>query len=59
MPLYSYECTDSKCYGRQRELRAVADRHIAPTCYCGKQMKLRIEPVAGVVKNPAVPKATR
>lgn len=58
-PLYSYECVDPKCYGRQQELRPVEERHRAPQCYCGKAMQLRIEPVKGFVKNPAVPKAAK
>lgn len=58
MPLYSYRC---KACGWQREdMRKVDERHDGPQCdRCRQLMRLEIDPVAGVVKNPAVPKGSR
>lgn len=58
MPLYEYECVT--CDTRREDMRTVAERGLGPTCdRCRKPMSLVVSPVAGVVKNPAVPRATR
>lgn len=59
MPLYSYECPRADCFGTQTELRKVEQRHDAPQCYCGEPMVLKVDPVKGFVKNPAVPKGSK
>lgn len=58
MPFYQYEC--AKCEHRRGDVRTVAERHDGPTCdVCKAQMKLVVTPVAGIVKNPAVPRSRR
>lgn len=56
MPLYAYKCP--RCEAQCSELRAVKDRADGPLCYrCGQwKMDPIITPVAGIVRNPAVPK---
>lgn len=56
MPLYDYKC--GICPSAERyAMRKIADRYIGPKCYrCGLNMHLIVSPVAGIVKNPAVPK---
>lgn len=58
MPLYSYQCTKPKCPGGIEAMRTVEARYIAPDCQlCGSPMKLEVQPVYGVVRDPAVPKS--
>lgn len=55
MPLYSYECPP--CNMTRYEMARIEDRHNGPKCYrCAREMKLILSPVAGVVRNPAVPR---
>lgn len=55
-PLYQYKCPN--CGRQQEDIRCVADRQDAPQCHrCKQQTILLISPVAGVVKNPAVPRS--
>lgn len=55
VPTYEYAC--SSCADRTLDLRRIEDRAKGPPCSKGHgPMKLVISPVAGVVKNPAVPK---
>jgi len=57
-PLYDYRCED--CENGRQDMRTVAERHDGPKCdFCSGQMKLVISPVAGVVKNPAVPRRSK
>lgn len=57
MPLYTYEC--SLCEWRRTDMRLIAERNDGPTCdICGEEdMKLVINAVPGIVKNPAVPRS--
>lgn len=57
--VYVYWCGLCKC--RMDCVRTVDRRYKdAPKCsICGARMKLVIQPVAGVVKNPAVAKGNR
>lgn len=58
MPLYEYRCT--RCNGGTLEMRKIEERHDAPECWtCKRPMRLRVTPVAGVVKNPAVPRSPK
>lgn len=58
MPLYSYTCAD--CDRTRQEMRLIADREdVLPCESCGQPMKLEISPVAGIVKNPAVPRGSK
>lgn len=58
MPLYSYHCGDCDC--GKVEARTIAEREDAPKCdRCGQSMKFEIDPVVGIVKNPAVLKNGR
>lgn len=59
MPLYSYKCPKPKCLGTHAELRTIEERHDGPLCHCGTKMELQIDPVRGIVKNPAVPQGRR
>lgn len=53
--IYVYVC--SKCKDRCEESRRVDLRSIGPKCQdCNVEMELEIQPVNGVVRNPAVPK---
>lgn len=56
MPLYEYECP--KCKAQTQEMRCIVDRDNGPPCYrcSNNRMDLVVSPVAGVVKNPAVPR---
>ena len=56
MPLYTYQCPN--CGAQRNEMRTVEDRNNGSRCYrsCKAKMVLVITPVAGIVKNPAVPK---
>lgn len=55
MPLYEYIC--AKCKSGQEAMRTVEAREIAPECFfCKVPMALIVSPVAGIVKNPAVPR---
>jgi hypothetical protein len=56
MPLYLYTCP--RCEWTRTEMRTIEKRQDAPRCdRDGKKMVLTPTPVAGVVKNPAVPKS--
>lgn len=58
MPLYEYACIS--CRRKKTVMNSVEDRRRnAPTCQCGSWMRIQISPVAGRVKNPAVPKRSR
>lgn len=58
MPLYAYHCLP--CVLAVLEMRTMDERHDAPVCFnCKQPMKLIITPVAGIVKNPAVPRRTK
>lgn len=53
MPLYSYTCEPCGC--GKVEMRTIAEREQVPDCdRCRQSMKFVIDPVVGVVKNPAV-----
>jgi putative FmdB family regulatory protein len=55
MPIYVYECR----VGHQTEvICSIADRDKPVTCrQCGKKKTQRVAtPVAGIVRNPAVPR---
>lgn len=54
--IYVYVCP--ACGMAEEQIRKVAERNIRrPHCFiCDRSMALDIQPVAGVVKNPAVPK---
>jgi putative FmdB family regulatory protein len=55
MPLYSYMC--DLCHRGRTDIRTIENRHKGPTCdFCRGSMRLLIDAVAGVVKDPAVPK---
>lgn len=58
-PLFEYECP--RCKNRKMDMRSIPERFDGPECYrgCGAKMKLLVSPVAGIVKNPAVPKRQR
>lgn len=54
MPLYEYVCTQGHTHTL---MRSIADRREPLICAaCNKPMTLAISPVAGTVRNPAVPK---
>ncbi len=58
MPFYTYRC--ERCDITREDLKCMAARDKLPRCTtCKKPMPREIEPVAGVVKNPAVPKRSR
>lgn len=59
MPLYHYQCP--RCRAETSDLRKMDERDDGPICYrCAQaQMNLILCPVAGIVKNPAVPKQER
>lgn len=58
MPLYTYEC--APCKATDMEMRLVDERHDTPICFrCKRAMKLVVTPVAGIVKNPAVPRRVK
>ena len=58
MPLYTYKCED--CEKTRTDIRCIAERHDGPKCdFCGSPMKLAIDPVVGVVKNPAAPRGSK
>lgn len=55
MPLYSYVCPS--CGWGRTDIRTIEQRHEAPTCdRCRSVMKLVLDAVRGIVKNPAVPR---
>lgn len=54
MPLYLYTC--HRCKRTRSDMRTINERHDAPFCDCGNKMILTPAPVAGIVKNPAVPR---
>lgn len=55
MPLYVYKC--DVCKAEAQDVRTIAERHDGPRCHrCGAVMVLQVSPVAGIVKNPAVPR---
>ena len=55
MPIYEYKCVN--CRRTRTEIRSIKDRRReAPTCVCKAFMILTVSPVAGGVKNPAVPR---
>lgn len=57
MPLYDYFCP--KCGAGKQDIRTIEERHDAPACPrldCHTTMQLRISPVPGFVKDPAVPR---
>ena len=57
-PIYDYKCP--KCNAQFTDIRLVAERHYTPACYrCGAKTKLLVSAVAGVVKNPAVPRRSK
>lgn len=55
-PQYEYQCPN--CGAVCADKRTVDERNDGPRCYlsCKVKMELLISPVAGVVKDPAVPK---
>ena len=61
MPFYTYKC--ERCGATAEELRPMDDRNTnPPVCYNGDvpiDMKPVITPVAGVVRNPAVPRRSK
>lgn len=58
MPLYAYECRD--CKVQRTDMRTVVERNDGPWCdRCKRKMNLIISPVAGIVKNPAVPRRSK
>lgn len=59
MPVYAYDCPKPGCFGRMVDMRSIDERHEGPLCHCGTPMELRITPVFGVVKNPAVPRSSK
>lgn len=55
MPLYAYKC--DVCKAEAQDVRKIDERHDGPRCHrCGAVMVLQVSPVAGIVKNPAVPR---
>lgn len=56
MPYYSYQC--AKCQALKGDVRCIDQRHEGPTCHvCNTPgMKLVLDPVRGIVRDPAVPK---
>lgn len=58
MPLYAYEC--AQCAKSRSDMRTIENRNNGPTCdRCRRKMTLVISPVAGIVKNPAVPRGSK
>lgn len=58
MPLYEYTCVP--CGKQRTDMRKIEERHYGPRCdRCRKEMDLIISPVAGIVKNPAVPRGSK
>lgn len=59
MPYYSYQCNG--CGALKGDVRSIEQRHDGPTCHICKtpNMRLVIDPVRGIVKDPAVPKGRR
>lgn len=63
VPTYEYAC--SSCGNRTRLNQRIEERNNGPLCTehrvgygsCGARMTLLISPVAGIVKNPAVPRS--
>jgi hypothetical protein len=57
--IYVYACPT--CNSTVEDRRPVERRNVRrPPCNaCGRTMDLQLQPVRGVVKNPAVPKANR
>lgn len=57
MPLYAYKCP--RCGAEKQDIRRVDERTRGPMCtrlYCRTEMQLQVSPVAGFVKDPAVPR---
>jgi putative FmdB family regulatory protein len=58
MPFYDYHC--DKCNSGTSQMRFVAEREDSPKCiFCDQKMRLVISPVAGIVRNPAVPRRSK
>ena len=58
MPVYEYRCP--KCKAQFDDVRSVAEREYTPACYrCGAKTELVVSAVAGIVKNPAVPRGSK
>lgn len=58
MPLYVFEC--AICNSQRSEMRTIEERNDGPECdRCRWPMILVISPVAGIVKNPAVPRRSK
>lgn len=58
MPLYEYRC--EPCNKERTDIRTIAERHEGPRCdRCKQEMNLVVSPVAGIVKNPAVPRGSK
>lgn len=58
MPLYEYRC--EPCKKERTDIRRVDERAFGPECdRCRKMMNLVVSAVAGIVKNPAVPRGSK
>ena len=61
MPFYTYKCP--LCDAEVEEMREMDDRRTnPPMCYNAEtpiRMELVTNPVAGIVKNPAVPRRSK
>lgn len=57
MPYYTYQC---QCGALKGDVRTIDERHDGPTCHhCGEKMKLVVDAVRGIVRDPAVPRRTK
>lgn len=54
MPFYTYSCP--RCQKLKQDIRCISERHDGPRCDCGAKMRLLVDPVAGIVHSPAVPR---
>lgn len=55
MPYYTYQCRT--CSNLMSDVRTIPERHDSPQCYkCRGSTQLVLDPVRGIVKDPAVPK---